>query len=128
VNDRPTAAELLEAVQKFLQDEAVPALSGHLQYQARVAANVVGIVGREIAFEDRHLRGEWERLRELLGGEEALPESREEAREKLLEQNRSLVGRIRGGEADAGPWRAALVQHLTQTANDKLEVAKGSRA
>ena len=37
MNDRPSAQELLEAVGRFLQDEAVPALPAHLGYQARVA-------------------------------------------------------------------------------------------
>ena len=127
MNDRPTAEELLEAVRKFLQDEAVPALGGHLKYQARVAANVVAIVGRELAADARHTRAEWDRLGSLLEEDTPFPESREAAHAQLLARNQRLVDRIRSGEADTGPWREALLRHLRETSAEKLEVAKGTR-
>ena len=46
---RPTARELLDAVRRFLADDVVPGTAGHLSYQARVAANMVAIVERELA-------------------------------------------------------------------------------
>jgi len=51
-NEQTTASdvnisELLEAVKGFLMDSAVPALSGRAQCNARVAANVLGIIDRE---------------------------------------------------------------------------------
>jgi aminoglycoside phosphotransferase (APT) family kinase protein len=45
----PTARELLDAVHGFLLEEAVPGTSGRLSFHARVAANVVAMVGRELA-------------------------------------------------------------------------------
>jgi aminoglycoside phosphotransferase (APT) family kinase protein len=45
---RPTASELLDAVRGFLTDEVMPATSGQLSFHARVAANVLGIVAREL--------------------------------------------------------------------------------
>jgi len=45
---RPTASELLEAVREFLTGEVMPATSGQVAYHARVAANVLGIVAREL--------------------------------------------------------------------------------
>jgi hypothetical protein len=125
VNDRPSAQELLEAVGRFLQDEAVPALPAHLGYQARVAANVVAIVAREIGSEDRQQAEEWERLGSLLADDSRPPSSREELRAALLARNRELVSKIRAGLADSGDWRSALVSHLKQTVADKLSVAKG---
>lgn len=44
----PTAPQLLEAVQLFLK-EAEGALSGRLAFHAKVAANTLAIVGRELA-------------------------------------------------------------------------------
>ncbi|HEX6658135.1 MAG TPA: DUF6285 domain-containing protein [Ilumatobacter sp.] len=44
----PTAAELLATVMEVLSDEVVPALSGPVQHNARVAANLVAIVEREL--------------------------------------------------------------------------------
>ena len=45
---RPTASELLEAVREFLQDTVLPQTSGQLSFHARVAANAVAIVLREL--------------------------------------------------------------------------------
>jgi len=42
-----TISELLGAVKGFLMDSALPALSGRDQFNARVAANVLGIIERE---------------------------------------------------------------------------------
>ena len=42
-----TSSELLGAVKGFLMDSAFPALSGRDQFNARVAANVLGIIERE---------------------------------------------------------------------------------
>ena len=128
MNDRPTAAELLEAVRAFLADEVVPALDGHLKYQARVAANVVAIVAREHASEARQLSGEWGRLAALLGEAESAPAGADAQRTGIAAMNAALSERIRSGEADSGPWRAAVFAHLEQTVADKLEVALGEKA
>jgi len=45
---RPTASELLDAVSGFLTDDVMAAATGQLAFHARVAANVLGIVAREI--------------------------------------------------------------------------------
>jgi aminoglycoside phosphotransferase (APT) family kinase protein len=45
---RPTAGELLEAVREFLTAQVMPASTGQLAFHARVAANVLGIVAREL--------------------------------------------------------------------------------
>ena len=42
-----TISELLGAVKGFLMNSALPALSGRDQFNARVAANVLGIIDRE---------------------------------------------------------------------------------
>jgi aminoglycoside phosphotransferase (APT) family kinase protein len=46
---RPTAAELLDAVRDYLTDEALPATSGPTSFHARVAANALAVVARELA-------------------------------------------------------------------------------
>jgi aminoglycoside phosphotransferase (APT) family kinase protein len=45
---RPTASELLEAVREFLQGTVLPQTAGQLSFHARVAANAVAIVLREL--------------------------------------------------------------------------------
>jgi hypothetical protein len=128
VNDRPTALELLRAVERFLQTDVVPALSGPRRYHARVAANVVAIVAREIETEADHLRGEWERLGRLLDLDEARPGDREALRAGVGARTGALVQRIRAGEADAGRWRDEVLAHLRRTVADKLDVARPPRA
>ena len=124
MNDRPSAGELLEAVARFLREDVVAALEGPGKYQARVAANVVSIVRRELESEERHLRGEWRRLGELLEGSQPLPSSLEALRTDVRGRTEQLVQAIRAGRADQGRWRERLVAHLEQTVADKLEVAK----
>ena len=45
----PTTAELVAAVREFLSDDVMPATEGRLQFHARVAANVLAQVERELA-------------------------------------------------------------------------------
>ncbi len=53
VHDAPTAVELLDAVREFLAAEVMAATDGRTRFHARVAANVVAMVGREIALGPR---------------------------------------------------------------------------
>jgi aminoglycoside phosphotransferase (APT) family kinase protein len=53
VNGRPTARELLDAVRGYLLDDVVAATSGRVSFHARVAANVIAIVERQLA-QDSH--------------------------------------------------------------------------
>jgi aminoglycoside phosphotransferase (APT) family kinase protein len=45
---RPTATELLEAVREYLLGSVLPQTSGQLSFHARVAANALAIVAREL--------------------------------------------------------------------------------
>lgn len=127
MNDRPSAAELLAAVERFLEETAVPGLDGPARFHARVAANVVRIVARELATEEVHLAREWDGLAALLGDDAEPPAARAELHEEILARNEALVRRIRAGEADTGAWRAALLEHLARVVADKLDVAQPPR-
>ena len=48
LHGRPTAAELLDAVREFLAGDVAAASEGRLRFHARVAANAVAIVEREL--------------------------------------------------------------------------------
>lgn len=123
MQDRPTHRELLEAVQDFLENDVVPALDGPKKFHARVAANVLAIVRRELGSEDAQMQAEWQRLDELLGTAEPLPADRDTVQRRLRERTTELCERIRSGEADSGPWRVAALKHVRQTVVDKLAVA-----
>ena len=65
-DDRPDGVIVSSAIERFLEREVVPRLDGVPKFHARVAANVVAMVAREIETADAHERGEWLRLGELL--------------------------------------------------------------
>jgi len=48
VQNRPSAAELLESLAELLEDTLLPALPPALQHRARVGANLARIVRREV--------------------------------------------------------------------------------
>lgn len=122
MQDRPTTAELLAAVQGFLERDAVPALEGTLKFHARVAANLLAIVARELAAEDQQLAAEWLRLDGLLGGM-AMPSDSAALRAALQARTAELCERIARGDADAGPFRDAVLAHVRATVREKLTIA-----
>ncbi|MBV8951559.1 MAG: hypothetical protein JOZ99_11835 [Actinobacteria bacterium] len=110
MSDRPTAVELLDAVREFLERDVVANTEGRLSFHARVAANVVGIVGREIELAPALDAAEHERLRELL------------AHDGLLHDlNAELAGRIRDGSLDSR--LPDVVTHVRESVRAKLLVA-----
>ena len=46
--DQPHGLDILDAVARLLRELLVPQLQGHAAFQARVAANAVDLVAREI--------------------------------------------------------------------------------
>jgi hypothetical protein len=122
MQDRPSARELLEAVEQFLERDVVSVLEGPKQFHARVAANVMRILARELELEPRFLRSEWQRLNELLGGEAPVDDALVPA--AVQRRTLELCERIRRGEADAQPWRSRVLAHVRQTVEEKLAIAK----
>jgi len=115
MQDRPDVRELLDAVRGFLEADVVPALDGPRQFHARVAANVLAIVGRELAGEEASLLAEWQRLARLTGGAREPPARFEALRTAVRDGTAALAERIRRGEADAEPFRAAVRAHVRAT-------------
>ena len=124
MQDRPSVQELLAAVRGFLEDDVIPALDGRLRFHALVAANVLAIVGRELATDEAGLVEEWERLSGLLGEQAGAPPSRLEAlRAAVRERTAELAARIRRGDADAEPFAARVRAYVRETVRAKLHVA-----
>jgi len=122
MQDRPTYDELLAAVERFLSQEIVPNTEGARRFHARVAANVLGIVRRELEREEEQLAAEWAGLDGLLEPAKP-PEGRAALREALGARRAELCERIRAGEADAGPFREAVISQVRRTIRDKLLVS-----
>jgi hypothetical protein len=64
-HDRPTAAELVEAVRAFLEDDVLDATSGRVRFHTRVAVNVLAMVEREIELGPAQADAHRERLAAL---------------------------------------------------------------
>ncbi|HEY3231509.1 MAG TPA: DUF6285 domain-containing protein [Roseiflexaceae bacterium] len=126
MQDQPSALELIAAVREYLQNEIVPALDDHrLRFRTLVAANVLGIVERELPQEAALLREEWIRLVALddpLHPAVAVPADLAALREDVRARSATLCERIRAGEADEGPWRAAVFAHARRCVEEKLRV------
>ncbi|MBI5288124.1 MAG: hypothetical protein HY873_04040 [Chloroflexi bacterium] len=126
MHDRPTVDELLRAVEVLFDEQLVPGLTGSRQYNARVAANVIRTVRRELQHEEPRLAQEWAGLDMLLGPAE-LPGSLAALKVALADRNAELSERIRNGDADApdgdGEWRKLVFAHVRNTVHAKLEAA-----
>ena len=123
MQDRPSAIELLEAAAQFIDRDIVPVTEGARQFQARVAANVMRIVAREIAIEESQLRDEVAALAALLRTEPQNAPSLSEMRETARELNDVLSEKIRSGEADSSAWRADVLRVVRKLVEEKLRVA-----
>jgi hypothetical protein len=103
-NDAPTARQLIEAVREWLEDDVRAATSGRLQFHARVAANVLAMVERELELGPALGAAHATRLAALGVASEA-----------------QLASAIRAGELD--DRYDAVQQAVWATVRDKLLVA-----
>jgi alcohol dehydrogenase class IV len=123
MQDRPTSIELLEAAADFVDREIVPAIEGARQFQARVVANVMRIVAREIQQEDPAARIEVKALARLLGRDAPHLHSLDDLRKASASMGEELSARIRAGDADSGSWRSEVLSVVRQSVEDKLRIA-----
>ena len=95
--------------------------TGRINFHARVSANALDIIRRELQHEEEHLAAEWESLDRLLGAEQQ-PGTVAEWREATRRRNADLSARIRDGLADDEPMRSRVTAHLELVVNNKLKV------
>ena len=107
--DQPSLRELVDAVREFIDTTAMPELKGHTAFHARVAANALGIVSRQLERGAAADTAELQRLRAVLGREGTLEEL-----------NRMLCEAIRSGAVEI--VSPSLQQHLELTTRDKIEI------
>ncbi len=123
MQDRPTSIELLEAAADFVDRELVPAIEGARQFHARVVANVMRIVAREIKLEDPLVRGEVKALAQLLGRDAPHLHSLDDLRTAAAGMGEELTAKIRAGEADDGDRRREVLAVVRRSVEDKLRIA-----
>ncbi|MCU0921621.1 MAG: DUF6285 domain-containing protein [Burkholderiaceae bacterium] len=74
MQDTPTPDDLLAAVAGYLREQALPQLQGQAAFHARVAANAVDIVRRQLSLSPGAEAAEAASLSRLLGVDGSLPE------------------------------------------------------
>ena len=109
MQDAPTMRELVEAVEGFLREKAMPELQGHAAFHARVAANALAIVARELTLGPKANEEEKARLVSLL-----------KADGSLEDLNRLLCEKIRAGDVNLDT--PGLKDHLLKTTLDKVAI------
>lgn len=108
--DQPSAVELVKAVQSFLETKAIPELKGHTAFHARVAANALAIVARQLEQAPDNDAAEMVRLQALLGRTDG----------DLGALNRALCRSIRLGDV---AWDdPVLAAHLRETTIAKVQI------
>lgn len=108
--DEPGGPDLLDAVARLLRDELLPLLPPAAAFNARVAANAVDLVARELRSGAAADAAAAARLRALL--------QREAGNSRDLESE--LCQRLKNGDID--PADPTLRSHLWATTLDKLAI------
>ena len=109
MQDKPSADKLLDAARRFLSDTAMPQLSGHAAFHARVAGNVLDLLAREWQLAPGFNAAEKARLEKLLG-----------QTGDLDQLNRILCNKIAAGEM--GLDDDQLKNHLIKATMGKLAI------
>lgn len=112
LHDRPTVAELLAAVRDYLDEEVAATADRRARFRALIAANVLGIVDRELRASADDARFDDDGLRALGYDSGALDERR-----------RRLCAEIRAGGYDPPERFAAAFDYAREAVRRKLAVS-----
>lgn len=113
--DEPTPIEILEVVAALIRDQLVPQLPPDAVFHARVAANAIDLVRRQLETGDALERASHGRLQALLGHDGA-----------AADLERELSQRIRSGSlTETTP---GLLEHLMAVTLAKMSIDQPSYA
>jgi hypothetical protein len=113
MQDEPKPAEMLAAVAAFLREVVIPEAKPRTAFQARVAANALDLVGRQIELAPAEEAAEMERLKALLGRDAP-----------LADLNAALAEALASGALDL--TSPGVEAHLFATTLAKLAVDQPS--
>jgi hypothetical protein len=109
MQDHPHPSEIIAAVARFLKEEVAPSATGRLSFQARVAANALEMMTRQLDTQPAAEAAELTSLKALLGRDG-----------DLATLNAELARRLADGEMDART--PGVFKHLWTTTLAKLAV------
>ncbi len=122
MQDKPSATELLEAIQDFLMKEVLPEFKEKdlLAYKTLVSWNMLGVVSREIRSGEELLDKELSRLASLLGKKQEFPRTWNEKKTLTSSWNLELRDKIRKEKKsveDSDYWK-----HVKESVREKVEI------
>ncbi len=135
MQNRPTAAELLQAVRELLTDEITPTIQDSgLRFKALIAANLLAITERELTQGESLMAAELARLRVLIQAADTQVDNPETATHTVLPEglplpeqitrlNVILAAFIRNEQADTGDFAEQVYAHVKQTLADQLKIS-----
>ena len=109
MQDHPTPSEIIAAVARFLKDEVAPGTQGRLSFQARVAANALEMMTRQLDTQPAAEAAELISLKAILGRDG-----------DLASLNAELSARLAAGTLDLKT--PGLADHLWAVTLAKLAV------
>ena len=109
MQDQPAPTEILAAVARFLKETVAAETTGHTSFTARVAANALEMMGRQLALAPAAEAEEKARLETILN-----------ITGDLAELNAEFARRIALGKLD--PLESGVADHLWTTTLAKLAV------
>jgi predicted membrane GTPase involved in stress response len=119
MQDRPSNAELSQAVREFLELELLPEVTdARLKFRVLVAMNALGMISREADLEESNLQAEFSSLKNLLEVDAATPDSFSSLKALTQELNAELAKQIRAGQVPKG-----LFEHLERVTKAKLSIS-----
>ncbi|PJZ76973.1 DUF6285 domain-containing protein [Leptospira neocaledonica] len=122
MQDKPSATELLEAIQDFLMKEVLPEFRDKdlLAYKTLVSWNMLGVISREIRSGEESLDKELTRLSSLLGKKSEFPKTWNEKKNLTSSWNeelRDIIRKEKKSLEDTEYWK-----HIKESVIEKVEI------
>ncbi|TGM95521.1 DUF6285 domain-containing protein [Leptospira dzoumogneensis] len=122
MQDKPSATELLEAIQDFLMKEVLPEFRDKdlLAYKTLVSWNMLGVISREIRSGEELLDKELTRLSSLLKKKSEFPKTWNEKKNLTSSWNeelRDIIRREKKSLEDTEYWK-----HIKESVIEKVEI------
>ncbi len=109
MTSHPTAQELGEAIDRFLEKDVAPGLSTHASFVLRVARNSLATIVREAMSDGEPRREEQTRLQRLIGRDGSIEDL-----------NAEFCRRIRSGTVSLG--HSGVFEHIRSTTMDRVAI------
>ncbi|PJZ25273.1 hypothetical protein CH352_15620 [Leptospira hartskeerlii] len=122
MQDKPSATELLEAIQDFLMKEVLPEFRDKdlLAYKTLVSWNMLGVISREIRSGEESLDKELSRLSSLLRKKSEFPKTWNEKKNLTStwnEELRDIIRKEKKSLEDTEYWK-----HIKESVIEKVEI------